>query len=177
MPELFHARWDAQAKTWRGSRGRWPTLANAFKLFDERVRRVSRDKTTGLITLEIRWRDRVRAAQWANRLVERLNAEMRTRATARTVASLGYLEKELRTTSAVETRQAISRLVEGQINQRMLANVTQEYAFRVVDRALPPDPLDMVWPQKVLLLLLGPFVGLVLGSFAVLFAGAIAGPR
>jgi uncharacterized protein involved in exopolysaccharide biosynthesis len=168
LPELFHRRWDAQAGRWKGAEEDWPTPAQAFRFFDKRVRTVSRDKLTGLITVEIEWRDRLKAAQWANALVERLNAEMRSRAIASTSAAVGYLEKELAATSAVETRGAIARLMEAQINQRMVANVTKEYAFRVVDRALPSDAKDEVRPNKPLLAALGPVLGLLFGALVVL---------
>ena len=91
--------------------------------------------------------------------------------------SVGYLEKELEATSTIETRLAINRLMEAQINQRMLANVTQEYAFRVVDRALPPEPDDAVGPRKLVLLALGPSVGLIFGVFAVLVVNVLAANR
>jgi LPS O-antigen subunit length determinant protein (WzzB/FepE family) len=133
---------------------------------------VSRDRLTGLITMHIEWRDPVQAANWANLLVQRVNEEMRSRAIAKSTASLGFLENELVRSSAVETRQAINRLIEGQINQRMLANVTQEYAFRTVDRALPPDSRDRVRPNKPLLLLFGAVVGFFLGVFVVLVKSA-----
>jgi uncharacterized protein involved in exopolysaccharide biosynthesis len=175
MPELFQDRWDPNLRQWKGPEARWPSMAQGAKFFDRQVRRVSKDKLTGLITMDIEWRDRAKAADWANALLERLNAEMRARAIASTNASVEYLDKELATTSAVETRQAINRLMEAQINRRMLANVTQEYALRVVDRALPPDARDPVRPQKFLLLVLGPTLGLMFGIFVVLAAGALAG--
>ncbi len=172
MQELLYQRWDAEAGQWRGREDRWPTLNDAFKVFDGRVRVVNRDTRTGLVTLQILWKSPELAATWANQLIARVNAEMRARAIADTTASVGYLEKELAATSVVETREAITRLMEAQINQRMLANVTNEYAFRVVDRALPPDPRDQVQPRKLVLLALGPLVGFVFGALCVLVAGA-----
>jgi hypothetical protein len=172
---LFPDRWDKAVGKWKVAPDKRPTLAQAFKRFHEGIRFVSRDKLTGLVTLDIEWEEPLRAAEWANELTSRLNSEMRARAIARTSASLGFLEKELSTTAAVETRQAISRLVEVQINQRMLANVTHEYAFRVVDRALPPDLGDPVRPRKALLLILGPVVGFVLGVVAVVTSAALRG--
>jgi uncharacterized protein involved in exopolysaccharide biosynthesis len=53
----------------------------------------------------------------------------------------------------------------------MLANVTLEYAFRVVDRALVPDKSDIIWPKKVLLAVVGPVVGGALGCLLVLLGG------
>jgi hypothetical protein len=177
MPMLFPKQWDTQGKRWKGPPQKWPTMARGFKIFDKRVRTVTRDKITGLIKVEIEWTDPVEAATWANALVSRLNEEMRSRAISGATASIGYMQREVATTSEVETRQAISRVMEGQINQRMLANVIEEYAVRVVDRALPPDRRDVVWPQKALLLLLGPPFGFLCGIFVTLVSGAFSGPK
>ncbi len=176
MPELFHARWDAANRRWKGEEKNWPTLAQAFKFFDKQVRAIGRDKATGLVTIDIKWRDGTLAAAWANDLVKRLNAEMRARATASTNASVGYLEKELAATSAVETRQSINHLMEAQLNQKMLANVTEEYAFRVVDRALPPDPKDVVGPGKPMMAALGLLIGVMFGAFGVLVSSSVGPP-
>lgn len=170
MPLLFSERWDSQARRWRNEDA--PTFSEAFRRFDNSIRSVSQDKKSGLVQIEILWRDPQLAAQWANKLVERLNEEMRARAIASTKASMGYLESELGATTIVETRQAISRLMETQINQRMLANVTKEYALRVVDRALPPDIKDVAKPNKLLLFALGPLVGFIVGVGLALLAGA-----
>ncbi len=167
LPRLFAKQWDAAAGQWRAPPKYQPTNFKGYKYFD-RLRTITQDKKTGLVTLQIDWKDRIEGAAWANELARRLNDEMRTRAIEKADASVHYLEKELETTTAVDTRTAINHLIEAQIRQRMLANVTQEYAFRVVDRALPPDPDDPVRPQKMILFLLGPFVGLAVGIVAVL---------
>lgn len=170
---LYANRWDPATKSWKGDPKDWPTLARAFKRFDLEIRTLTRDKLTGVTTVSIEWKDPALAAKWANSLVTRLNSEMRVRAIDRTSAAVGYLEKELATTSAVETRQAINRLMEAQINQRMLANVTEEFAFRVVDPALLPDKSDIVRPKKVLMALTGPIIGGAIGAMLVLMVGAV----
>lgn len=176
MPRLFPHKWDETRGQWAVPEKKVPTLARTYKYFDRKIRGVSRDKKTGLVTLQIEFRDRNEAARWANELVRRLNAEMRARAIANADASLGFLEKELESTSVVEMRQAINRLIEAQIKQRMLANVTEEYAFRVVDAALPPDADDPVRPRKVLMSAAGPAVGLIVGVALVLIMAAIRRP-
>lgn len=169
MPKLFEHKWDARANTWK-SGIKLPTPYKAFRLFDKSIRTVSQDKKTGLVTLQIDWRDPGEAAAWANELVRRLNAEMRGRAIEQSTASLGYLENELNKTTEIGTRDAINRLIETQIRLRMLANVTQEYAFRVVDRAMPADRDNPVWPKKSMLTASGFVVGALLGIAAVLIA-------
>ena len=136
-----------------------------------RVRFWYEEKKTGLVNVQIDWTDPQEAADWANELVRRLNAEMRSRAIAKSNASLGYLEDELKTTLEVATREAINRLIEAQIKQRMVANVTTEYAFRIVDRAMASDPDDPEKPKKIILIALGPIAGLAIGVVAVLLAG------
>ena len=75
-----------------------------------------------------------------------------------------------------EAWEAINRLIEGQIRQRMIASVTQEYAFRVVDRALTPDLSDKVRPKRALMLLGGLIIGGFIGCLWAYFRGAPARP-
>lgn len=168
MPVFFSEKWDSQNRRWKVPPDRQPTPARAFKYFDREVRTVTQDKKTGLVTLQIDWKDPEVAAAWANELVQRLNAEMQRRALSEANASLGFLEKELAGTNTVETRSAINRLVETQINRRMLANVTEQYAFRVVDRALPPDRGDKIRPKKALMIVAGGCLGGFLACVLVL---------
>jgi uncharacterized protein involved in exopolysaccharide biosynthesis len=169
LPELFARRWDAATNSWRGEP---PTPARAFKYFDERIRSIEQDKKTGLITLQIDWKNRLESAQWANELAQRVNQEMRTRAITEADASLGYLQRELAETTVVPVRDAISRLIESQVKKRMVANVTQEYVLRIVDHAMPSDADDPQRPKKLLMFIAGPVIGLMLGILAALLAGA-----
>jgi uncharacterized protein involved in exopolysaccharide biosynthesis len=167
LPKFFSRRWDADARRWKGGVDEQPTLAQGHKYFDRRVRVVRQDAKTGLIRVQIEWRDPIEAALWANELVALVNAEMRARAIAQSNASVGYLEKELQATTIVATKEAIGRLMETQITQRMLANVTHEYAFRVVDKALPPDADDIAKPNKVVMVVMGAAMGFLIGVVAV----------
>jgi uncharacterized protein involved in exopolysaccharide biosynthesis len=170
MPQLFASNWDSATQSWKAGKG-VPTINKAFNYFNKGIRTVTQDNKTGLTTLQIDWRDRNAAAAWANQLLKRLNAVMRSRAIANADASIAFLERELQTTSVVETREAINRLIETQVKQRMLANVTEEYAFRVVDPAIAPDADDPAKPPKFLLEVAGPIVGLLLSVAAVLMLG------
>jgi uncharacterized protein involved in exopolysaccharide biosynthesis len=54
------------------------------------------------------------------------------------------------------------------VEKKMLANVTNEYAFRVVDKATPPSRDEAIKPKRLLLLVAGPLVGFFLGVGLVL---------
>ena len=94
-------------------------------------------------------------------------AQTRARAIAEAEKSMSYLQSELDKTSIVGIRQGINGLIEDQINQIMLANVRDEFAFRVIDSAIPPSEDDYVRPIRWLYMLAGFILGAVLGSFSV----------
>jgi uncharacterized protein involved in exopolysaccharide biosynthesis len=168
LPLFFASDWDEKTGAWK-SDSEPHTLAEAHKYFTRKILSVEREKSSDLITLSIDWSDGVEAAAWTNELVRRINAEMRGRALEQANKSVGFLEQELKRTYLVGTQEAIGRLMENQINQRMLANVTSEYALRIVDRALPPDPRDPIKPRKLLIVAVGFVLGLTVGLFLVWF--------
>ena len=176
MPVLFPKQWDVQAAKWKVDEKHQPTPARAYRYFNKAIRTVVQEKKTSLVTLNIDWTDRVAAADWANDLVQRLNLEMRQRAITRADSAVGYLEKEFESTTAVATREAIGRLIESQVKQRMLAAVTQEFAFRVIDRAMAPDRDDRYFPNRFLFVVAGPIVGFIFGILFVLAYAALKSP-
>lgn len=163
-PALMPERWDAGKRAWRD--GRPPTTGEASERFFDRLE-YARDKRTLLYFVKIEWTDPVVAARLANGLVDKVNAEMRARAIAEGTASLKELERELEVTKEIESRLAIARLMASELSEKMFAEVTAEYAFRVVDRAVPADLRDNDRPNKPLLLVLGGIVGGFVGVVTV----------
>jgi uncharacterized protein involved in exopolysaccharide biosynthesis len=168
LTAILFAEWDAETETWKAPDGEQPTEADAFEYFTDNVMLLEQDRRTGLYVLKITWRDREAAAAWANTLVERVNEEMRQRAIARADALLGFLDAELQSATAIDSRDSLNELVETQVNERMLANISDEFAFRVVDRALAPPDGEIVWPPTLLLMVAGGMFGSMLGSMCVI---------
>ena len=170
LPVLFADRWDANNNRWDvDDPADVPTLADGVRLFERGVRAVQEDRRTGVVTLTVVWRDRELAARWANLLVERVNRDLRERAIAESDASVRYLEGELAKTAVLELRESIYRLIENQIKTVMLANVRQEYAFKVIDPAVAPDVDDVVRPKKLAMILVGGVFGGAIGLLLVLW--------
>lgn len=168
LPKLFPERWDSQQSRWKAGTSEPPTLASGAIRFDRHVRTLVPDKKTGLFRLTIDWRDPTEAATIANDFVASFNRTMRDRAIKSADESVAYLETELTRTTQLETRANLARLLDAQLNRRMLATVTEEFAFRVVDRALPPDPDDIARPRRGYYLAAGGLIGLVFGVSLVL---------
>lgn len=160
LPILFEDDWDAAAGKWKSSDPvDVPTLWDAFKLMDKKVRQIVIDKKTGLVTLSIEWRDPELAAQWAEGLVKRANAYLRQQAVRHAENNLAYLQDQARKTTSVELQQAIYRLMEAEVKKSMLANVNEEYAFKVLDPAVVPE--EKLRPKRGLIVVFGALFGLL----------------
>lgn len=164
---LFSSRLAPDTEEWAVDLGGAPTDSEIFELFSGDIFAVREDNKTGLITLSIEWEDAQIAADWSNEIVREVNAQLRTRARTRARNSVEYLESEAARTSNAETQRAIYSLIGQQINEIMLANVTEEYAFEVVDPATASDLDDYVRPRKVFLLISGLIAGFLFATVLI----------
>lgn len=160
MPLLFASKWDAQHSRWRGDP---PTIAEGVDRFAHKVRQISEDRRTGIVTLAIIWRDRVAAANWANWLVAEADDALRQRAVSDLTHSIDYLKAEAAHESVVEMQAAISRVMESELKDAMVARTRDAYAFRVLDPAVVRDPKDTDSPNKVLYVAVGAVLGFLFG--------------
>lgn len=165
LPILFGSRWDTASNQWK-TKNDVPSLQDGFRLFSKRIMNVNQDPASGVVTLTISWKNPKYAADWANALVRRLNSQLRTRAVAETQRSVAYLRNELEKTSLVGVQQAIDTLIEQEIGRATVASVRKEYAFTVVDPAVPSDVDKPVRPRRVLTVLIALVAGLVIGVAA-----------
>ncbi len=143
-------------------------MSEATRFFRTEVRRISEDKRTGLLTLNVEWRDPLQAQHWANQLVERANDELRQRAVSEAEGKLAYLDRELAKTSVNEVRQSLFRIVEAQLKTIAIASARRNYAFTVIDAAPALGRKDRVRPQRAVMVVVAGVVGLLLGALTKL---------
>lgn len=156
LPILFADDWDAGNKKWTVTDpGRMPTLWKANQLFKKRIRTVTENPKTGLVTLTITWTDPNLAAQWANDLAKATNEYMRSRAIEETERNIRYLNEQANETDIAQVRSAIYAILESEIKNAMLARGTEEYALKIIDPAVPSErhssPMRAVWLAVALL--------------------------
>jgi len=162
LPVLFPKLWDSRAGRWKSGIKKVPTLQRGFVAFDK-VRKIDVDTIEDFITLQLDWPDRVAAAELVNQMAQRLNDELRRRSIASSDASLAYLQKEMQTVEDVGTRQAVGRLIEGEVKKQMLAHVSEEFEVQVIDKALAADADLPLSPNKVLMTGIGLAFGTLVG--------------
>lgn len=176
LPVLYRSKWDADKHRWKDSDPKdVPTLWKANQLFKKKIRNVSVDGKTGLVSLTITWNNAAVAAKWANDLVKLTNDYRRDKAIEESERNIAYLTLEAGKTDVVGVKQAIYSVLQTEISKMMLAKGNEEYALKVVDPAIPPEkassPLPVEWT------LIG-FFGSVTLSFAIAFlSAALRGSR
>lgn len=165
LPRLYPKRWDPQTRQWRGSDPRkLPTLWKANQLFQKRIRTISTDAKSGIVTMKITWTNPAEAATWANGLVAMANDYLRAKAIAEAESNIKYLNEQAEKTTLVPVREAIYTILQSEINKEMLARGTQEYALRILDPAQTPErPSSLTLSARIILSCLGSF-GLALVS-------------
>lgn len=166
MPILYESKWDKNNKQWASIK-KPPTLWDAYNKFNKSIRGIIRDNKTGLIKLTIDWTDPVLAAEWVGKLVALVNNELRQEAIMDSEKSIKYLEAELQKTSVIEIKESIYSLIEAQTKTKMLANTQEEYAFRVLDRAVVPE--KKFKPKRALIVVLGFIIGGMIGVLSAFF--------
>ncbi len=177
MPVLFAGRWDSEAQAFRkNSRDATPTIGDAVdRLMD--TRQINEDIRTGLITVAFEWVDRQLASDWANGYIELANEMLRQEAIEESKQSIAYLEEELRRTNLEPVRSSLYSLMEGRLNETMLATIQPQYAFKVIDRAQPSEPGKFVRPRRAILIFLGVVLGLAIGSVFALWRHRSIDPK
>lgn len=55
-------------------------------------------------------------------------------------------------------------MIEAQTKTKMLANTQEEYAFRILDKAVVPE--EKIRPKRTLIVVLGVMIGLIMGVFS-----------
>ena len=175
LPVLFDDEWDASRNAWRADldADEIPTLEDAWELFDKKIRKIHRDQQTGIVTLQVEWKDPELAARWANLMIARANEELRQRTLNEADASLAYLDRELQQQTAVTLQQTIYGLMEMQIRRKVLANSRPDFAFSIIDPAKAPDSDNMSAPKRALVIVLSMFGGIVLGIFVAVAADSL----
>lgn len=162
--------YDAHSGEWLrdpiGLRGAKPTAQEAFKVFREDIFDVSQDKDTGLYQVSIKYYSPFIAAQWVTWLVEDINKVMRERSIAETSQNLNYLNTQLEKTAVADMKSTFYKLIEEQTKSLMLAEVQEEFVFKVVDPAVAPEL--KYEPKRAIICIVGTLLGSIFSGIFIL---------
>lgn len=142
-----------------------PTAWQAYSAF-KGILNISEAKDTGIVTVSITHLSPYVAQQWTQWLVKELNLWMKEESLTETNRNIEYLEQQLDRTKVVDMQNVFYQLIEEQTKTLMLAEVKDEYAFKVIDPPVVPEA--KVGPKRALICILATLLGGMLGVAIVL---------
>ncbi|HDY7887006.1 TPA: LPS O-antigen length regulator [Vibrio vulnificus] len=161
--ELYDPNTGEWLREPNGLRGSTPTSQEAFEVFNKETLSISQNKESGLYTLSVKHYSPYIAQQWVNWLIEDINKVMRARSIAETSQNLDYLNTQLQKTAVADMQSTFYKLIEEQTKSLMLAEVQEEFIFKVVDPAVIPELKDS--PKRmiicIVIILLGGLISIV----------------
>ena len=164
--KLFPDRWDDEKNKWDGGE---PTAAQTYELLMSNIIGVDIDRRTNLITLSVIWSDPVLVADWANQIIEDLNKKIREQEVTEYQKSINFMQAQLEsstTRSSASLETVMFNLIEELTKKIMIANVREEYAFKVIDPAVVPE--KKYAPSKRNIVMISFIVGLFISVFSIM---------
>lgn len=127
---------------------------------------VSRLDESGLIRISVEWFDPQVASDWASELVALTDENLRQEAQLTAESRLKFLQDRAANTNIVSVREALSTVMEAELRRLALAGADREFAFKVIDPAVPAEL--RVRPRRSLIAAALAFVFLFIASFVSL---------
>ena len=141
-----------------------PSDQEAHEGFVELVS-ISEDKQTGLISVSVEHESPDIAKQWVELMVSRVSEDLRSKDIREAEESIKFLETQREKTSLVSLDEIFAQLIEEQTKTIMLANVSKDYVFDVIDPPVAPELKSK--PSRALICVLGTLLGGMLGVVVV----------
>jgi uncharacterized protein involved in exopolysaccharide biosynthesis len=193
LPVLFYKQWDAEKKDWK--RGislnplvyvgklikaitpgephgvmekdtGVPDVWDGLRMLDSIIK-VNQNIKENVIIITVDYYDPVMAAKMVEYLLTALTDHMSSE--ARRVATINqkYLEEQLGKTADPLIKQKIYNLIAQQLETSMMAEVKENFAFKVIDPPMVPD--TKIKPKRMQIALFSFVVSIFIGVFLAFF--------
>ena len=127
---------------------------------------LSEDATAGVVMIAIRHQSPFVAKAWVDLIITSVTEEFRGSDIEEAQGSIAFLEEQRARTTLVALDEVFAQLIEEQTKTIMLANVSKDYIFTVIDPAVVPEL--KAEPNRALICILGTLLGGLFGTLLVL---------
>jgi LPS O-antigen subunit length determinant protein (WzzB/FepE family) len=124
------------------------------------------NKETGLIHISVTFLSAELANQWLTLLVKDYNEYIREQDLQTSQKNIEYLEKSADSVGNANMKLVFFSLLEEEQKKTMLAQVSEEYVFKVIDPSIVAEKRDS--PKRALISIIGAVIGGFIGIFIVL---------
>ena len=142
-----------------------PSLLESYVYFVEKLLEVEEDKETGFVRVIIKHISPVFAEETVKKLIQRLDNKLRQDAEIEAEKSIEYLQNAILEAKNADLKSLLYKLVEQELQKKMLTKVRKSYAFKVIDNAVIAE--DKYSPKRALLCIFGFILGVCFSLFIV----------
>jgi len=110
-------------------------------------------------SVSVTWEDPLKAKKWANDYISFVNNILKTKAIRESNLKIKYLESQIKERPEIEVQNSIYGLIEDELKRIAVAESSDQYAFKVIERAFLPERRKS--PNRYKYLFIGGFLGVV----------------
>ena len=166
LEQIFSDQWNPERKEWIPRKdGTTVQISDGVNLLSGSIL-CQEDKQSSLYTVSVTLSDSHLATFICNKVVVALNSKFRERAIERSLLKVKHLKEELSKTSLSDMKNVLFTMLQAEKQKAMLANITQNAAFEVIDPAFTGS---LIKPNRKLVIAIGGVCGGFLGIFVVFF--------
>ena len=141
-----------------------PSVQEAHEVFAKGFLSVNEDKITGFVTVAVTHYSPIVARNWVTLIVKGINEAVRAQDVEEAEKSIAFLNQQRLKTNLVSLTEVFAELIEQQTKTVMLANVSDEYVFQIIEPPVAPELKSE--PKRALICVLATMLG---GILAVVF--------
>ena len=126
---------------------------------------VNQDIQTSFITISIEHHSPHIAKKWVEIIIQQLNKKMREIDQDQATKSITYLNERAQQTNIQSIKEAISKLLENQMQTLMLAASNEDYVFKIIDPPIASEERSK--PNRALICIIGVLIGFLLAVLTI----------
>ncbi len=154
--------WLREANANRASK---PSYLEAYEKYLGMVS-ISQDIKTGLVSISVEHVSPVFSKYFLNLIIKEANNLKRANDIEMSDKALSYLKQEVSRTSLTEIKESIYRLMEAQLEKKMMANINEQYSLMILEPPFVPE--ERFKPSRSLIVIILTAIGGVISCFIVL---------
>ena len=151
--------YDSEQQEWIDHK---PSEQQAFKFYQE-ILGINAPKNTAFVRISIQHESPALAQRWVEIIIKQINETMRTNDADQAKKSISFLNKTASSTNVQSIKDAISSLLENQMQTLMLTSSNEMYVFKIIDAPIIPE--RKFKPSRAIICILGTLISAFIGLF------------
>ena len=143
-----------------------PSNQEAYEAF-KKIFLVSMDIKTDFVSVSIKHLSPNIAKKWLDIIIFNINEKMREEDRKLALDSINFLNKSSEETNLVEIKEAISQLLQSEMQKLMLAAANENYIYKKLESPIAPERKSE--PKRSLICILGTLIGGMFGVLITIF--------